>query len=152
MEMAQAQAMARELMAQHGFGDLSLRITRASLVFGSCVFDTTGRAESIRLSSVLVGLNDEAKVRGVILHEIAHAIAGRHAGHGPQWQAVASRLGTEPRACGEWNSPAAPYELACEHCGKAYPRHRRQRATRSYYCGPCYRRGVRSVLMFRRAQ
>jgi hypothetical protein len=33
------------------------------------------------------------KIRWILLHEIAHALAGESAGHGPQWQRKARSLG-----------------------------------------------------------
>ena len=44
-----------------------------------------------------------------ILHEIAHAIAGANAGHGPVWKAVAKRIGAAPRARAEEK------DEECEH-------------------------------------
>jgi len=34
-----------------------------------------------------------------ILHEIAHALAGPAAKHGPAWKAIARRLGATPKSC-----------------------------------------------------
>ena len=39
------------------------------------------------------------QVTDTILHEIAHALAGPGAGHGPAWKATASRLGATPKSC-----------------------------------------------------
>ena len=38
------------------------------------------------------------QIRDTVLHEIAHAIAGREAGHGPLWKVTARRIGATPRA------------------------------------------------------
>ena len=35
-------------------------------------------------------------VEDTVLHEIAHALAGPEAGHGPAWKAIARRLGARP--------------------------------------------------------
>ena len=43
--------------------------------------------------------DDPSDVTDTILHEIAHAIAGQNAGHGPQWKLVAESLGATPKAC-----------------------------------------------------
>ena len=40
----------------------------------------------------------EEQIRDTVLHEIAHAIAGHEAGHGPLWKATARRIGATPRA------------------------------------------------------
>ncbi len=52
----------------------------------------------IRISRAraLDGRNEQ--VRDTVLHEIAHAIAGPEAGHGPLWKATARRIGATPRA------------------------------------------------------
>ena len=36
---------------------------------------------------------DDDEIHQVLLHEVAHALAGPKAGHGPQWKAVARDLG-----------------------------------------------------------
>ena len=41
---------------------------------------------------------NEEEIRDTVLHEIAHAIAGPEAGHGPLWKATARRIGATPRA------------------------------------------------------
>ena len=41
------------------------------------------------------------EVRDTILHEIAHALAGAKARHGPAWKAIAKRLGATPKARAE---------------------------------------------------
>ena len=39
-----------------------------------------------------------AEIRDTVLHEIAHALVGPEARHGPEWKAIAKRLGATPRA------------------------------------------------------
>lgn len=43
--------------------------------------------------------SDDAKIVNTMLHEIAHAIAGHKAGHGPEWVAVAKRIGCNANRC-----------------------------------------------------
>ena len=38
------------------------------------------------------------QIRDTVLHEIAHVIAGREAGHRPLWKVTAQRIGATPRA------------------------------------------------------
>ena len=38
-------------------------------------------------------------VRDTLLHEVAHAIAGHTAGHGPAWKAVCVEIGAKPERC-----------------------------------------------------
>jgi predicted SprT family Zn-dependent metalloprotease len=63
--------------------------------FGVCSY----RRKMITLSAALVNINDEAKVRDVILHEIAHALCPTNAGHGPMWKAMARAVGAKPERC-----------------------------------------------------
>ena len=44
---------------------------------------------------------DPREVRDTILHEIAHALAGAKAKHGPAWKAIARRLGATLKARAE---------------------------------------------------
>lgn len=41
------------------------------------------------------------QIQDVILHELAHALSGYEAAHGPIWKAAARRLGCRPRSCTE---------------------------------------------------
>jgi predicted SprT family Zn-dependent metalloprotease len=41
----------------------------------------------------------EGDVNNVILHEIAHIIAGFKAGHGPEWKRVATSIGCDAARC-----------------------------------------------------
>lgn len=71
-------------------------------------------------------------------HEAAHALAGRRAGHGPAWQAMAVRLGAAPSACSQTvkysetpNGRRPPrWEIVCPRCGVVGPARRRPRSTR----------------------
>ena len=48
------------------------------------------------------------QLAGTTLHELAHVLAGRTAGHGPEWKAAARRLGlTTAEAAGQDYQPAA---------------------------------------------
>lgn len=54
-----------------------------------------------------------------IRHEIAHALVGGHAGHGPAWQAMCRLVGAEPRTCAEVAVPAAGAWLGRCACNPA---------------------------------
>src|ERR1044072_2848391 len=47
----------------------------------------------LQLSLLFVDHNDEEKVLEVCRHEVAHALAGHEAKHGPYWRAIAIELG-----------------------------------------------------------
>ena len=52
----------------------------------------------IRISRTHALEGSEEQIRDTVLHEIAHAIAGREAGHGLLWKVTARRIGATPRA------------------------------------------------------
>ena len=86
--------LARRLMDDHGLADWTLAFVEAGRRLGDCDF----RDRVIRIGRVHALEGSEEEIRDTVLHEIAHAIAGREAGHGPLWKATARRLGATPRA------------------------------------------------------
>ncbi len=69
---------------------------------------TRHREYTITLSRTLMALYDEELVREVILHEIAHAIAGAKHKHDSHWQATARQLGSTGRASIPSGAPQPP--------------------------------------------
>src|SRR5690606_30442239 len=59
---------------------------------GLCDFDRG----IIYITGWYIDLNSEVDVTDTILHEIAHALAGYDAGHGPVWQTMCRRVGANP--------------------------------------------------------
>ena len=77
-----------------------------------------------------------------LLHEVAHALAGPKAGHGPEWKRIAAELGyvggrthdqpiAEDRARWRGHCPAGhefvrfrrpTRDLACGRCGRGFDR------------------------------
>ncbi|PPI25087.1 SprT-like domain-containing protein [Rathayibacter sp. AY1B5] len=93
----------------------------------------------ITVSRHLAARWSDEEVRQTLLHEVAHALAGPDAGHGPQWGRIAGRLGytgsrthSNPTA-----DELAPWVGTCPG-GHLFYRHRRP--TRPLACGRCARR------------
>ena len=86
--------MARRLIDEHGLIGWTLAFVEAERRLGDC--DFKGRVIRISRSHALEGSDEQ--IRDTVLHEIAHAIAGQEAGHGPMWKATARRIGATPRA------------------------------------------------------
>ena len=84
--------MARELMDEHGLDTWTFAFLEAERRLGDCHFGDrvirVGRAHALDAS--------EAEIRDTVLHEIAHALAGPEARHGPAWKAIARRIGATP--------------------------------------------------------
>ena len=90
----------------------------------------------IEISAYLAILHPE-KVMDTLLHEIAHAIVGHEAGHGPTWVSKALELGCNGRRCGEDMGVERTYKGKCSVCGKVFGRFKRPRKGRYFHkvCG-----------------
>ena len=86
--------MARRLMDEQGLTGWTLAFGEARKRLGACHF----RHHVIQISRTHALEGSEEQIRDTVLHEIAHAIAGHGAGHGPLWKATARRIGATPRA------------------------------------------------------
>ena len=102
MKREDARALARSLMDAAGLTDWRFRFDHAKRRAGAC----THTSRTISLSGPLTDLYDEGTIRGVILHEIAHALvgptveAGRTSPRRPGFRAVALVPALPGRALG----------------------------------------------------
>ncbi len=96
------------------------------------------RNKKITISGVLTDLNDAAWFRGILLHEIAHAIAGWAAAHGPEWKAVCRQIGADPRPYRDKPpfEPPPKYILTCPGCDKVFYGRRLDKGSYCIACGP----------------
>jgi predicted SprT family Zn-dependent metalloprotease len=142
VNLTEAQRLAKKLMQTHGLlPQWKFEFDRAVIRFGSCQW---GR-KKITLSAHLVQLNDQRQVEDTLLHEIAHALAGPRAGHGPKWKLLARTLGCSDQRCygDEVVGPKRKYVGMCPTCGYKLHRNRRSRVS----CGRCDRRFNRAHLI-----
>lgn len=137
MNLAKAQTIATGLLKEHGLYAQGWRFDFDTAVrrFGCCKYSQ----KRITLSQKLTSLNDEARVTNTILHEIAHALAGHKAGHGPAWKAKAVMIGCDGERL--YNSavvatPERRYKGTCPNCSRVITRHRRDKIA----CGQCCRK------------
>ena len=86
--------MAMRLMDAHGLTGWTFAFGEARRRLGHCHFQD----RMIRISRTHALEGSEEQIRDTVLHEIAHAIAGYEAGHGPLWKVTARRIGATPRA------------------------------------------------------
>ena len=85
---------ARGLMDRHGLGEWTLGFIAARGKLGEC----RPLHRHIGLSRYHAVTGSPEQVTDTVLHEIAHALAGPGAGHGPAWKAIARRIGATPRS------------------------------------------------------
>jgi len=132
MTLEQAEELAKHLMSLHGVPrEWSFAFDRSKVRFGKCDY----RRKQISLSRYLVELNSEEEVQDTILHEIAHALLPRGAGHGPAWRSLALSIGCNGRRCygHEIARPMPKYKGTCPSCSTVIYRHRRAEIA----CGKC---------------
>lgn len=93
----------------------------------------------ISVSRHIALLSEDDDIHQVLLHEVAHAIAGQKAGHGPKWRAVAAELGY---VGGRTHDGPVPNELApwVGTCPNGHVSYRHRKPTRPNSCGVCSRR------------
>jgi hypothetical protein len=132
MDLEAAWELARELMDEHGLRGWRLELDRAKRRAGIC----RHHQKVIGLSAPLTRLHPEAEVRDTILHEIAHAIAGPQAGHGPKWAAVARRIGSSAQRCVSDDAPAVPGAWV-GICPQGHTADRHRRPERVLLCTLC---------------
>ncbi|MDE0281566.1 MAG: SprT-like domain-containing protein [Gammaproteobacteria bacterium] len=85
---------ARGLMDRHGLAEWTLGFIAARGKLGEC----RPLERRIGLSRHHAVTGSPEQVADTVLHEIAHALAGSGAGHGPAWKAIARRIGATPRS------------------------------------------------------
>lgn len=130
-------SMAQELMKYHGLLDNGWRfkLDRAKARCGCCWFDT----KVISVSKFyLQGARVTAQnIRNTVLHEIAHALAGYDAGHGPVWKAIAIDIGCDGNRLNSiWTGAPRRYIISCA-CGRIY--RTRHRLCKNHTCNHCER-------------
>lgn len=135
MNRQEARTLARSLMDAAGLAEWRFRFDNARRRAGVCAHKT----RTISLSAPLTDLYDEGTIRGVILHEIAHALVGPSHGHDATWKRAARDLGApdSARLPSSLPSPDAPWVGTCPRCGATRRLYRAPRRVSS--CGVCSR-------------
>jgi len=93
----------------------------------------------ISVSRYLAARYEDDEIHQVLLHEVAHAVAGSRAGHGLKWKAIAKDLGYEGKRL---HDGAIADELApwVGQCPQGHVHYRYRKPTRAFACGKCSRR------------
>lgn len=92
-----AKAIARRLDADH----VPVRWNPRLRVRAGCVRWTHPAAPSVQLNPLLRKQGPQALL-ATLLHEMAHVIAGPHAGHGRTWRTTALALGDDGGRCHDY--------------------------------------------------
>lgn len=136
MNVPEAISMAKRAMSEHSLDaqGWTFGFNHAKRQLGVCRY----ASKRIELSLHFVKANGRDAVLDTILHEIAHALAGPSAGHGPAWKAACLRVGAKPeRLDRESTMPTGKWRATCPGCQYVYHRHRRPTSGSSYHCRTC---------------
>ena len=133
MDLKELQTLAQAKIAEFGLAGWTFRFGRSKRRLGQC----DHRIKSIEVAAYYAYFTPEAAVKDTLMHEIAHAIAGPGAGHGPKWKAVAARIGATPKACddsAETVVPPGDWQAECPGCKKTHYRYKRPMRMSGYIC------------------
>ncbi len=134
MNKIDALQLARELLKEHNLGHYSVVLSQRRRNVGRCY----RHSNKIALSAHWIACNDEAFIKGVILHEIAHALAPPQAEHNHEWREIALSIGCNGLRLVQQNEgvrPQAKWIATCRKCGEKHIRHRMTRNNKC--CGVC---------------
>lgn len=92
----------------------------------------------ITVSRYLAAKFEDDEIHQVLLHEVAHALAGPSAGHGPRWKRIAAEIGY---AGGRTHDGDIAHERApwVGSCPAGHAHYRFRRPTRPASCARCAR-------------
>ena len=122
---------AAELIDQH-LDRWSFDFDHARARVGCCHYAD----QRITLSRHLVPALTMAEVDQTLRHEIAHALAGQAAGHGPRWRSLAAKLGYTGRRT--MDVPQAREQARwLARCPRGHEYRRHRRPSGKAYCRPC---------------
>jgi SprT protein len=137
MQKQAIQELALRLMEQHGLIQQGWKFSFDRAVKrAGC---THWGSKRITVSPLVTEHWTEAGVTDLILHEIAHAIAGHGAGHSFKWVRIAKSIGCNgERLYSGYDADTIvrikPKWLGiCDSCGRTQPSHKRFKGT----CGTC---------------
>jgi len=93
----------------------------------------------ITVSRLLAERFDDDEIHQVLLHEVAHAMAGHRAAHGPKWQRIAEEIGYVGGRVhhGQTATELAPW---VGHCPAGHVHYRHRAPSRPASCAKCSRR------------
>lgn len=133
-DLVRLRAHAEELVARYLDAPWSFRYDNAKRRAGLCDFTN----QRVSLSRYLSARFDDETNHQTLLHEIAHALVGPGAAHGPQWKRKARELGYTGGVThrGETATELAPWVGVCPN---GHVAHRYRKPTRTTSCARCAR-------------
>ncbi len=134
-ELERVRRWAEALIALHLDSSWSFGFDSAKTRAGLCDYT----AKRITVSRYLAARYEDDEIHQVLLHEVAHALAGPGAGHGATWRKTARELGYEGKRL---HGGAIADELApwVGTCPQGHSHYRYRKPQRTLACGLCSKR------------
>ena len=137
-EFLEVMRLADRLMEEFGLPDWGFRFNGRRRQLGRCVGPHQGKPGRIELSVHYVDLNDMAHIEDTIRHEIAHALAGPGAKHGPRWVAACQLTGANPEVQSDSAQvPMGRWRATCPSCGFVHSKVRKPKYLNIWCCTKC---------------
>lgn len=140
MHLNDAHKMIADEMRAHGLlaEGWTWKWDRSKRRFGLCNYSDM----RLQFSKELWMVNDRERCSLNLRHEIAHALAGYHAAHGPRWQRIVREIGGRPQAkytLADTITPPARWIGTCPtpSCDNKVERHRKSDKMFGQACGRC---------------
>jgi predicted SprT family Zn-dependent metalloprotease len=152
MELAKLESEWKTLQAKWNLKEWTLGYHNKRRSFGTCYF----LSKRIMISRWHAVNDPEKHVLDTLRHEIAHALAGKDAGHGPEWKRWAVLVGATPERCmnhsdaTECIRPPGKYVATCPTCGHVYNFYRKPKQLTGWNCKKCGK--DRGKLVFREVE
>lgn len=105
-------AYAKERMRHFNLHDWTFDWDNAIQRFGCCHHSS----KKITISLPLLRINPIDLLKNTVNHEIAHALAGHKAGHGPDWKQKCFLTGAKPERCCKAGITTGNYKGTCSNC------------------------------------
>jgi len=134
-ELDRIRARAEGIIAAHLDRSWTFAFDRARTRAGLCDY---GRRR-ISISALLAPGWSDAQLEQIVLHEVAHALAGKAAGHGPRWERTARGIGYTGGRTHSLPVATEQYRWVGQ-CPSGHTVYRFRRPTRGSSCARCSRR------------
>ncbi|SEB41172.1 SprT-like family protein [Paramicrobacterium humi] len=134
-DLAKVRVWAQALISLHLDESWSFGFDNAKKRAGLCNYTL----KRITVSRYLAARYEDDEIHQILLHEVAHAMAGARAGHGAAWKRTAQEIGYVGSRLhnGEIADELAPWVGNCPNGHRLF---RYRRPTRRVSCGVCSRR------------
>jgi len=133
MDLQKLVLLAAQELTQHNLVGWTFTFGDSKRRLGACKY----RYKRIEIAEYYAANSPDEHVIDTLRHEIAHAIAGPGAAHGPEWQTIAERIGAKPVACdrtGEAVVKPGDRQAYCAGCQRTHQRYKRPPSLTGYRC------------------